>query len=115
MSVFAKSLVTVLICSTVFALLSVPLILRKVPPNPVYGYRTRATLAGEALWYDANAYFGSRFLLCSLLSAGVAIALYVWRALPADLCVPVSVVLLGAPVAATGALTSRFIRSQWAP
>jgi len=111
MSIYAKGLVTVLICSGVFALISLPLILRKVPPNPVYGYRTRATLADEALWYDANAYFGRKFLLASLLSACAAIALHAWQGLSPEAYLPVSVVLLAAPVALAGALTSRFVRA----
>jgi len=112
MSVFAKGLVTILICSVVFCLLSLPLILRKVPPNPVYGYRTRATLTDEALWYDANAYFGSRFLVASLVSACIAVALFEWQGLSAQTYLPVTIALLAAPVAVAGLLTSRFIRAR---
>jgi uncharacterized membrane protein len=114
MSICAKGLATILICSTIFALLSLPLILGKVPPNGVYGYRTPATLADEALWYDANAYFGRRCLLASLLSACAARALYAWQDLSPEACLPVSVVLLGAPVAVAGGLTARFVRSTQA-
>jgi uncharacterized membrane protein len=110
MSVFAKGLVTVLACSAVFALVALPLILRKVPPNPVYGYRTRVTLGDEALWYRVNAYFGLRLLLASLLSACIAAALFAWQGLSPQAYLPVSVVLLFAPVAIAGLLTSRFVR-----
>ncbi len=34
--------------------LSVPLILRKVPPNPFYGLRTKATFSSHRVWYAAN-------------------------------------------------------------
>lgn len=34
--------------------LSVPLILRKVPPNPFYGLRTRRTFSSRRIWYAAN-------------------------------------------------------------
>jgi uncharacterized membrane protein len=111
MSVFAKGLITILVCSAVFAVLAIPLILRKVPPNPVYGYRTRATLSDEALWYEVNAYFGVRFLVASLVSAFVAVALFEWHGLSPRTYLDVSIVLLLAPVALAGLLTSRFVRA----
>ena len=40
--------------------LSVPLIFRKIPPNPWYGFRVRATLENEEVWYPANGYAGKR-------------------------------------------------------
>lgn len=38
--------------------LSVPLMLRRVPPNGGYGLRVPATLKDEGVWYDANAASG---------------------------------------------------------
>jgi uncharacterized membrane protein len=109
MSVFAKGLVTILICNAVFGLISLPLIFRKVPPNPVYGYRTRVTLSDDALWYKVNAYFGLRFLLSSLVSACIAVALFEWQGLSPQAYLPVSIGLLLAPVMVAGLLTSRFV------
>ena len=37
---------------------AVPLMLRRVPPNPIYGLRVRATFADPSVWYDANAASG---------------------------------------------------------
>ena len=34
--------------------ISVPMILGKIPPNRVYGFRTSSTLASPAVWYPAN-------------------------------------------------------------
>jgi len=82
MSVFEKGLITISVCCGLFVALSIPLILRKVPPNHVYGYRTRATLSTEALWYEANAYFGRWFVTASVLAAATAAALYLWGAFP---------------------------------
>src|SRR6266513_2997010 len=56
---------TVMACDALFIVLAIPLMLRKVRPNVLYGYRTRATLTDEALWYDANAHFGRGFLIGS--------------------------------------------------
>lgn len=110
MTIYEKGLITILACDVLFIALSIPLLLRKVGPNVVYGFRTRATLADEELWYAANEYFGGRFIVASLVSA--AAALYVSRSglLSAETFLPVSVVLLGAPVAVAGILTSRFVR-----
>ncbi len=109
MQVFEKSLFTVLACDALFVLVSIPLVLRKVRPNPVYGYRTRATLTDEALWYEANAYFGRRFIAASLVSALAAWILSESAALSPEAVVPVSVALMGAPVAVAGILTTRFV------
>jgi uncharacterized membrane protein len=42
----------------VILLFSIPLILRRVPPNPLYGLRVPATYKDEQVWYDANAASG---------------------------------------------------------
>lgn len=41
-----------------FIALGIPLILRRVPPNSLYGLRTRNTLDDEWVWYEANAASG---------------------------------------------------------
>jgi len=111
MSVFDKGLITILICSAVFSLVSIPLILRRVPRNPVYGYRTRATLSDDKVWYEANAYFGLRFLVASILSACIAVVLHEWRGIAPATYLKVSIVLLAAPVVVAGLLTARFVHS----
>jgi hypothetical protein len=42
--------------------LSVPLILRKVPMNDLYGVRFRASFKSERAWYEINAYGGKVLL-----------------------------------------------------
>ena len=111
MSVYEKSLATVLICSAVFCLLSIPLIFRKVPRNSLYGYRTRTTLSDDRIWYETNAYFGLRFIIGSIVSACLAIIVYECRCISPDMYPLVTVVLLAAPVAIAGLLTTRFVRS----
>lgn len=109
MTVYEKGLVTVLALDALFVLLSIPLLIRKVGPNVVYGYRTRATLADATLWYEANAYFAGRFIAACLASAAAAPFLARPGLLAPDTFLPVSVVLLGAPVTVAGVLTSRFV------
>lgn len=111
MNVFNKSLITILVCSAVFCLLSIPLILRKIPRNPVYGYRTRATLGDDTIWYEANAYFGTRFLIGTIVSVFIAIIVYECRCISLDIYPLLTVVLLAAPVTVAGLLTTRFVRA----
>ncbi len=53
-------------------LLSIPLLLRKIPPNPFYGFRIRWTLEDPELWYSVNA-FTAKWLVfvgvCAILGA----------------------------------------------
>lgn len=56
--------------------LSVPLILHKIPPNGLYGFRIPSTLENPKLWYKVNAYAGGRFLVVGLGTAVGSIILY---------------------------------------
>jgi hypothetical protein len=53
------------------AVVSLPLILRLVPPNVVYGFRVAATQSSPAIWYPANAFMGSALLVAAVISASV--------------------------------------------
>ncbi|HPA50370.1 MAG TPA: SdpI family protein [Thermoanaerobaculia bacterium] len=109
MTIFEKGLVTILVVDALSILISIPLVLRKIGPNVVYGYRTRATLSDPALWYEANALFGRRLIAACTVSALAALFLARPGLLSPDAFLPVSVVLLGAPVAVAGVMTSRFV------
>ena len=52
------------------AAISVPLILRRVPPNGVYGFRTNLTRSSTDIWYAANAFMGWALLVAAIMSAG---------------------------------------------
>ncbi len=60
----------------VLAGLSVPLILHKIPPNGLYGFRVPSTQNNPQLWYKVNAYSGKRFLVVGLGTAIGAVILY---------------------------------------
>jgi uncharacterized membrane protein len=111
MTVFEKGFFTILALSLVMILVALPLALRKVGPNVVYGYRTRATLTNEDVWYEANAFFGKRLILASLCGAAAAWALYVWKPLPPDVFLPVSLVVLVAPTLVAALATARFVKT----
>ncbi len=55
--------------------LAIPLILRKVGPNPVYGFRLKQTLEDPAVWYDVNAVAGKGMLIDGLAVALAAVVL----------------------------------------
>ena len=51
----------------VLLVLSIPMMLRWVPRNRVFGFRIPATLRRDSVWYDANALSGRHFFLLGLL------------------------------------------------
>jgi len=52
-----------------FVLMTIPLILKKIPPNGWYGIRSEklCTQGNEELWYKANKYGGQQILIASLI------------------------------------------------
>jgi uncharacterized membrane protein len=56
--------------------LSVPLILQKIPPNGLFGFRVPSTLENPELWYKVNTYSGWRLLVVGLGTAVGSIILY---------------------------------------
>jgi uncharacterized membrane protein len=57
---------------------SLPLALRLVPPNPIYGFKTRFTRSNRAVWYDANAFVGRGMVAASIVSATIL----AWHPIP---------------------------------
>jgi uncharacterized membrane protein len=53
--------------------LSVPLILRKVPPNPFYGLRTKATFSSHCVWYAANRIAGIWLAIAGIVWLGAGL------------------------------------------
>ena len=65
------SAISFLVPCGIIAVASVPLMLNAVPPNGVYGFRTRQTLAHRELWFRANRFAGWALFIASGLSAAV--------------------------------------------
>lgn len=110
-SVRVKGLVTVLGCAVVLAGLAVPMVLRKVPRNLVYGYRTRFTLSDDYVWYEANAHFGRGMLLACLVTAIAVTVLYRLPGISPQGFLNLTVVVLVAPLAMAILATWRFTRT----
>src|SRR5688572_16446387 len=50
------------------AALAIPMVLRRVPPNGLYGFRTTKTLSSTEAWYKANHVSGLYMLAAAVLS-----------------------------------------------
>lgn len=64
-----NSQIPLLVACGLIAAASVPLILRCVGPNPIYGFRTPRTLSSPEIWYPANAFAGWALLIAAAVSA----------------------------------------------
>lgn len=51
----------------VLVALSLPLLLRWIPPNPIYGFRVPATCRNPSVWYDGNALAARHLIALGLL------------------------------------------------
>ncbi|GAB4484581.1 MAG: hypothetical protein OHK006_09180 [Thermodesulfovibrionales bacterium] len=109
-SIYGKGLITIFGCGLVFGAVALPLALRKVPRNIVYGFRTRTTLSDDFIWYEANAHFGRGMLAAALVMWCAGLVLYLLAPSP-ELFLPASVFVLVAPSLAAALSTARFIRS----
>jgi uncharacterized membrane protein len=109
--VFFKGLVTVLALDLLMVVLAIPLILRKVRRNVLYGFRTCATLADDFVWYEANAYFGRGLLVSSLVSAGAVLTLSEVNGVSQSFFFASTIFALVVPALVATLLTLRFARS----
>lgn len=70
--------------SALLVLISLPLIMRKIKPNPFYGFRTRQTLEDPELWYSVNELFARHLLIAGLLQIFASIAFYLIPGISVD-------------------------------
>lgn len=56
------------------AAISIPLVLRRIPMNHVYGFRLRSAFVSDACWYDINELGGRIFFVYGVLLAIAAFA-----------------------------------------
>jgi SdpI/YfhL protein family len=70
-------LLVVFVCSGLILIgISIPLIMGKISPNPLYGFRVRRTLSDPAVWYAVNSYSAKRLLVVGMVNLLSAVALY---------------------------------------
>jgi hypothetical protein len=79
--------------------LSVPMILGKIPPNGLYGFRVKKTMENPQVWYAVNTYSGKWLLFAHLVFVLAAVGLYFVPNLSLDMY---AYAVLGVWVAAFG-------------
>jgi hypothetical protein len=89
--------------------LSLPLIWRKVSPNPWYGFRVRQTVDDPAVWYPANAYAGKGLLGVGLSTCAAAIALFFVPGISLDWYAGLVAVVAFGGLAVTVVLSFRYL------
>ena len=57
----------------VIALVSIPLILKVVPRNSFYGFRTPSTLASDEVWFRANRFAGWALFIAAAVGAALLV------------------------------------------
>ena len=81
-------MLTLMIAFVAFGLLlaaiSVPMILGKIPPNGLYGFRVKKTMENPEIWYKVNAYSGKWLFAASLVQAAASAGLYFLPGLSLD-------------------------------
>ncbi len=65
MHLFAFSIFVLV--AALFISLAIPLLRRSVPPNYLYGVRTRAALSDPAVWYETNVQGGRDLVTVAIL------------------------------------------------
>jgi hypothetical protein len=104
-----RIVVVVTLACVLVGVLCLPLLLQKVPPNLLYGFRTARTLSNPDIWYPANAFSAKAMLLAMVL-----VVAGVW-ALPASApeWTPLALLLagIGAVLAASFLHLRRYGRS----
>jgi nitric oxide reductase large subunit len=73
-----KNLLLLLYTATgiLLALLSIPLMRRKIPPNGLYGFRIPKTLNNPDLWYVVNQFSARRMFWIAIAFVAAALGLY---------------------------------------
>jgi uncharacterized membrane protein len=92
-------LIMYIVSGTLLALLAVPLWLKKIKPNPIYGVRLPKTYSDPDIWYATNAYAARYLVLAGLSMVTGALLLYFVPGLSVDAyalaCLAVFVVAFG--------------------
>jgi uncharacterized membrane protein len=77
--------------------MSVPLILAKIPRNGLYGFRTPKTMSSDEMWYRTNK-LGGKYLLAAGAVQVAGLAMVAWAAPPAEVSAVSSLAVILAPL-----------------
>ena len=59
------------------------MVLQKIKPNYLYGFRTKKTLSDEKIWYPANKYAGKVLIYAGIPMAVISAISYILSIIPA--------------------------------
>jgi uncharacterized membrane protein len=59
----------------IYVAIGIPMVMKLIPPNSIYGYRTPRTLNDETVWYTVNANTGLAFIICGVICAVTVLAI----------------------------------------
>ena len=90
--------IALIVGCVVVAIVALPLLFKIIPPNPVYGVRTRRTRESDNLWFEVNRFAGAALLAAAGLGAIILMSM---SARPWWAQMLVFVVLIGGAVGAT--------------
>jgi hypothetical protein len=65
--------VTNLSSGILFILISIPLVLEKIPMNRLYGFRVQKAFSSDENWFKINRYGGSQLIKWSVFLVGIGI------------------------------------------
>lgn len=68
-------LASLIIIALIMIGMSVPFLLSKVPPNNLYGFRTKHTMSNPKVWYSANIVVSRLTIICGALMLALAATL----------------------------------------
>ena len=106
---YVKTLVTLEILSLLIILIALPLIFRLVPPNYWYGFRIKATVRNENIWYPVNEFFGWGMVISSIISMVIIYFLFKFQYITPIIYMNISIAVLLIPQIITLLLTISYL------
>jgi uncharacterized membrane protein len=67
-----------LLLPLVLIAVSIPLVMQRVPPNAIYGFRTQKTMSDARIWYEANRRAGLNLIGGACVALGLGELLFWW-------------------------------------
>lgn len=103
-----------IVSGLLLAALALPLMAKKIKPNPFYGFRVQQTLDDPSVWYAVNQYAGKQQLAAGLGIAAVALIFYFIPGINLDTyalaCLAVMAVLMTAAVTRSARYLSKITK-----
>ena len=98
--------ISFLVPCAIIAVASIPIMLNLVPPNRLYGFRTRRTVANRELWFRANRFAG----FACFIAAGVSAVIFVRHPEYAVAGSPAGLVIFVVPLVIALAASFAYVR-----